>query len=123
MQPSPNPATPNWIQLEGAHNARDLGWMPTSGPTSGKTRPGVLLRSDALDLLTAGDVRMLQERWGLAQVIDLRSATERADRGRGLLGSTSVTYAELEVIGPDDLERRQNNRLSAFAAGDPPPRI
>jgi protein-tyrosine phosphatase len=111
------PVSPNWIQLEGAHNARDLGSMPAE---LGTTRTGVLLRSDALDQLTPGDVEILHGSWGLAHVVDLRSGTERGDRGRGLLDGSGVRYTELEVIGPDDLERRQQNRKSAFSAGDPP---
>ena len=44
--------TATWIELAGAHNARDLGGLRAG---SRRTRPGVLLRSDALDALTADD--------------------------------------------------------------------
>lgn len=110
----------SWIDLAGAHNVRDLGGLPAAG---GHTRPGVLLRADALDALTAADVAALVEARGLAHVIDLRSGHERAARGRGLLGSTPVRYTELEVIGPDDLARRAEARAAAFADGRPPARI
>ena len=112
--------TPAWIELEGAHNARDMGGLPAAG---GHTRPGVLLRSDALDALTPGDVDRLTTEVALAHVVDLRSATERAERGRGRLGETGVRYTELEVIGPDDLERRRAAREEAFNAGRPPAEI
>ena len=112
------PAT--WIDLAGAHNARDLGGLTAGG---GRTRPGVLLRSDALDALTAEDVEALVEERGVAHVVDLRSAHERLQRGRGLLGATPVRYTELEVIGPDDLARRADARARAFASGSPPARV
>ena len=88
-----------------------------AGPAAGATRDGVLLRSDALDQLTAADVERLVGDVGLAHVVDLRSATERIERGRGPLGATPVRYTEVEVIGPDDLARRAEARAAAFAAG------
>jgi protein-tyrosine phosphatase len=109
-----------WIDLEGAHNVRDLGGLAAAG---GRTRSGVLLRSDALDQLTAADVRRLVDDAGLAHVVDLRSAHERVERGRGPLGATPVRYTEVEVIGPDDLARRSEARAAAFASGLPPARI
>ena len=109
-----------WIELEGAHNVRDLGGLPAAG---GRTRDGVLLRSDALDQLTAADVERLVGDVGLAHVVDLRSATERIERGRGPLGATPVRYTEVEVIGPDDLARRAAARAAAFAAGEPPAQV
>jgi protein tyrosine/serine phosphatase len=109
-----------WIELEGAHNVRDLGGLPADG---GRTRHGVLLRSDALDQLTADDVERLVAVEGLAHVVDLRSAHERVERGRGPLGATPVRYTEVEVIGPDDLARRAATRAAAFAAGEAPARI
>jgi protein tyrosine/serine phosphatase len=112
--------TATWIELAGAHNARDLGRLRAG---SRRTRPGVLLRSDALDALTADDVEQLVDRLGLAHVVDLRSAHERLERGRGPLGDTDVRYTEVEVIGPEDLARRAETRAAAFAAGLPPARI
>ena len=109
-----------WIDLEGAHNVRDLGGLRAG---SGRTRDGVLLRSDALDQLSAADVERLVGDVGLAHVVDLRSATERIERGRGPLGATPVRYTEVEVIGPDDLARRAEARAAAFAAGDPPAQV
>ncbi len=114
------PMTPAWIELEGAHNARDLGGLPTP---DGPTRPGVLLRADALDALTVDDVERLTAVVGLAHVIDLRSSAERDERGRGRLGETGVRYTELEVIGPADLERRRLARAAAYAEGRAPAEI
>jgi protein-tyrosine phosphatase len=113
-------AIPNWIELDGAHNVRDLGGLAAA---DGVTRPGVLMRSDALDALTETDVRRLVSEVGLAHVIDLRSRTERFERGRGLLGNTAVTYSELEVIDDTDVERRREVRASGYASGEDPESI
>jgi protein-tyrosine phosphatase len=80
------PASPGWIDLEGAHNVRDLGGLRAGGA-------------------------------------HLRSQSERLERGRGQLGTTSVRYTEVEVIGPDVLARRAQTRAAAFAAGLPPAQI
>ncbi|MCU1504031.1 MAG: protein tyrosine/serine phosphatase [Ilumatobacteraceae bacterium] len=112
--------TTGWIELEGAHNVRDLGGLSAG---SGRTRSGVLLRSDALHELTDDDVRQLVDVVGVAHVVDLRSSSERLERGRGPLGASAVRYTELEVIGPEDLARRAATRAASFAAGLPPARI
>jgi protein-tyrosine phosphatase len=109
-----------WIDLEGAHNVRDLGGLRAG---TARTRAGVLLRSDALHELTDADVRILVDEVGLAQVIDLRADHERRERGRGALAGTAVSFTELEVIGPDDLARRAATRAEAFAAGLPAAQI
>lgn len=104
-----------WIALEGAYNARDVGGLPTT--TGGRTRSGVLLRSDALDGLTVADVEHLVATVGLAHVVDLRSSAERDERGRGRLGHASITYSELQVFDADDLVRRRELRAEAHASG------
>ena len=109
-----------WIELDGAHNARDLGGLRAG---DARTRSGVLLRSDALHELSAADVTHLVDVVGLAHVVDLRSGAERLERGRGPLGSTGVRYTELEVIGPDVLARRAETRAASFAAGLSPAAI
>ena len=106
-----------WITLAGAHNVRDLGGLPATG---GRTRPGVLLRSDGLDALTAADVAHLVEDHGLRHVIDLRTDRERIERGRGLLGATGAVYSELDAISYDDLMRRREPRAALVADGDEP---
>lgn len=112
--------TAAWIELEGAHNVRDMGGLATP---IGPTRSGVLLRSDALDLLTDADVGRLVDKTGLAHVVDLRSGVERDVSGRGRLGATGVVYTELEVIGPEDLERRRATRAVAYSSGRQPAEI
>ena len=105
-----------WLDLEGASNVRDLGGLPAA---TGRTRHGVLLRSDALDALTEADVAVLAA-VGVAHVVDLRTAAERAERGAGLLRSTGVTYSELEAFDDAVLARRRQARNAAFAAGVDP---
>ncbi len=105
-----------WLDLEGASNVRDLGGLPAA---TGRTRHGVLLRSDALDALTEADVAVLAG-VGVAHVVDLRTAAERAERGAGLLRSTGATYSELEAFDDAVLARRRRARNAAFAAGVDP---
>jgi protein tyrosine/serine phosphatase len=108
---------PNWIDCDGAHNVRDLGGFPTE---FGLTRRRVLLRADALDALSASDVAHLVDEVGLAHVVDLRSAGERAERGRGLLGDTSIEYSDLDVIDDLTLAFRRDARTAAVEAGTDP---
>ncbi|MDO1583135.1 tyrosine-protein phosphatase [Rhizobium oryzicola] len=63
------------IELEGAHNVRDLGGYPIAA--GGCTRWRSLLRGDALHALTPGDIAVLTG-LGLAAVIDLRNPAEVA---------------------------------------------
>lgn len=104
----------SWIELEGASNVRDLGGLPARG---GRTRQGTLLRADALDRLTVADVVELAERRRLAHVVDLRTAGERAERGRGRLGASGPRYTELEVITDENLASRQVARTRRLAEG------
>lgn len=110
--------TERWLELAGACNVRDLGGVAL--PDSGVTKPGVLLRADALDGLTADDVVALADTFGVQHVIDLRSQGERLERGRGLLAERAVTYTEVEVIPSDSLGTRQASRQARFANGDAP---
>lgn len=106
-----------WLAMEGAHNVRDLGGIGLTG--GGVTRHGRLLRADALDALTPIDVELLASTFGLRHVIDLRSSTERAERGRGPLGTlTALSYTEVEVIPAEALSHRRDARSAAFERGD-----
>jgi protein-tyrosine phosphatase len=59
----------------GCVNVRDLGGLPTSD--GGCTRPGALVRADALDRLTSRGWAALHDH-GVRTVIDLRNPDERA---------------------------------------------
>ena len=72
-----------WIALEGAANVRDLGGLPLRG--GGTTAPGVLLRADNLQGLTARDVGHLVGDLGVRAVVDLRTDVEVELEGPGPL--------------------------------------
>jgi protein-tyrosine phosphatase len=74
---------PLWLPLDGAANARDLGELPTDDGAA--TAPHRLLRSDNLQGLTPGDVRLLVDDVGLRTVIDLRTDVEVELEGPGPL--------------------------------------
>lgn len=118
---APDAHQPSWIDLDGAANVRDLGGRAGAGR---RTRHGVLLRADALDALSAADVEELAGRRGLRHVVDLRSDGERAERGRGLLGShPAVRYTELQIITEAQLEQRRDERARRLADGTPTAQI
>jgi protein-tyrosine phosphatase len=62
--------SPRWIALDGAVNARVV-------------VPGVLLRADNLQSLSARDVRVLIEEAGIEVVVDLRTEVEVELEGPG----------------------------------------
>ena len=74
---------PNWIELDGVVNMRDLGGMVTVGGDT--VRPRRLLRSDNLQDLTPGSVEVLVTRYGVSDVVDLRTDVEVAKEGDGPL--------------------------------------
>ncbi|WP_197679158.1 tyrosine-protein phosphatase [Auraticoccus monumenti] len=81
---------PNWIEMDGLVNLRDLGGTPLEG--GGEVRPGRLLRSDNLQDLSEADVAELRRR-GLSDVIDLRTAYEVNATGDGpLKGDGGVAH-------------------------------
>jgi protein tyrosine/serine phosphatase len=74
-------AEPLWLPLDGAANARDLGDLPTDeGAPTARHR---LLRSDNLQGLTPGDVRLLVDEIGVRTVVDLRTDVEVELEGPG----------------------------------------
>jgi protein tyrosine/serine phosphatase len=75
--------TANWIQLQGAVNARDVGGLPTAD--GGAIRPGVLIRSASLGHLTEADVSHLVGDLGVRRVVDLRTDIEVDRDGPGAL--------------------------------------
>ncbi|MBX6387918.1 MAG: tyrosine-protein phosphatase [Frankia sp.] len=85
-----------WYDLDGWDNARDLGGLPTLD--GGRTRPGVLLRSDTPQELTPTDVARLRSEFGLRTVLDLRAQEEAQAEGRGLLAHEPVDYHNLSFL-------------------------
>ncbi|MGN0528860.1 MAG: tyrosine-protein phosphatase [Eubacterium sp.] len=62
------------IKLKGAKNIRDFGGIVNKDGK--RIKQGCFIRSNALDKLTADDVRILTQRYNLGTVIDLRIDTE-----------------------------------------------
>lgn len=93
--------TPNWIDLDGLVNLRDVGGISTDD--GDKIKSGRLLRSDNLQSLTDDDIAALL-RYGLTDVIDLRSTLEVQSEGPGPL------------TGRDDVRIHHH---SMFREGDP----
>lgn len=69
----PNLADHGKIALEGLHNTRDLGGLPTG---TGHVRARRLLRSGMLAPATAGDLAVLHDAYDVRLVIDLRTDEE-----------------------------------------------
>jgi protein-tyrosine phosphatase len=80
--------TPRWIALDGAVNARAV-------------VPGVLLRADNLQSLTARDVQRLIEEEGLEVVLDLRTDVEVELEGPGPLTAEPRVRIEYRSLYPD----------------------
>lgn len=80
--------TPRWITLDGAVNARAV-------------VPGVLLRADNLQSLSAEDVRALVDEHALEVVIDLRTDVEVKVEGSGPMSAERGVRIELRSLYPD----------------------
>lgn len=80
--------TPSWIALDGAVNARAV-------------VPGVLLRADNLQSLSAEDVRVLIDQQGLEVVVDLRTDVEVELEGPGPLTTEDAVRIEHRSLYPD----------------------
>jgi protein-tyrosine phosphatase len=79
---------PAWIGLDGAVNARVV-------------VPGVLLRADNLQSLSARDIRVLVDEEGLEVVVDLRSDVEVELEGPGPLTAEVAVRIEHRSLYPD----------------------
>jgi protein-tyrosine phosphatase len=86
-------------RLQGAHNLRDLGGLPTED--GGSTRRGRVFRSDSLQSVTAADVALLHDTLGVRSLVDLRGAEEAVAEGRGLLAERGVRYVNLPLVQED----------------------
>jgi protein-tyrosine phosphatase len=86
-----NNHTPRWLELDGPANARAV-------------VPGVLLRSDNLQTLSARDVRVLVEQEALEVVLDLRTDVEVALEGPGPLTREDAVRIEHRSLYPESGE-------------------
>ena len=84
------------MPLQGCVNFRDLGGYPGLGRR--RVQAGRLFRSDALQDLTPDDASVLQDRLGLAAIIDLRNTDEAARDGVGPLPGLGLDYAHFPLL-------------------------
>jgi protein-tyrosine phosphatase len=103
---------PRWIELTGAHNVRDLAGLPATGGR--RVRPGVLLRGDHVDAVTAADLAVLRDEVGLRAVVDLRTTLE-AGEPREWVGALGVSRLHLPLV---DLTGTTAPRRVAEELGD-----
>ena len=87
-----------FVDLDGAHNFRDLGGLPTAD--GAVTRAGVMFRSDALHHLEPTDVDHLVG-LGMRTIIDLRSRVELERTGRGPLEDTDIGWMHAPLTNSD----------------------
>ena len=110
---------PRQIRFDGAHNFRDLGGYPLG--CGGSFTPGRVYRSDHLGRLTDADRQRLSE-LGIATVVDLRRASERAENP-DLLAGTGINeiWLPVEAEGADVINIRREveaGRVDAQAASE-----
>jgi hypothetical protein len=88
---------PDWIDLDGTANTRDVGGLPTTDGRRTVSRR--LIRSDNLQDLSPGDVRLLVEGYGVAAIADLRAELEVRAGGPGpMTNQAQVTVAQLSLF-------------------------
>ena len=88
---------PDWIDLDGTANTRDVGGLPTTDGRRTVSRR--LIRSDNLQDLSPTDVRLLIEDYGVAAIADLRAELEVRAGGPGPMTSQAqVTVAQLSLF-------------------------
>jgi protein tyrosine/serine phosphatase len=94
---------PNWIELDGVVNMRDLGGMVTAH--GDVVRPHRMLRSDNLQDLTPAAVHTLVDDIGVSDVVDLRTHVEVAKEGDGPLRAVpGVHHHHLTLYREDTSE-------------------
>lgn len=85
-----------WLAFDSLVNARDVGGTPTVD--GGMIQPLRLIRTDNLQHLTPADIAQL-ERFGLSDVVDLRSAYEVHHEGDGpLVGHRGITFHHFSFL-------------------------
>jgi protein tyrosine/serine phosphatase len=106
--------SPNWIDLDGLVNLRDVGGISTVD--GDKIKSGRLLRSDNLQSLTESDIADLL-RYGLTDVIDLRSTLEVRSEGPGPLNARSEVrihhHSMFREGDPDVTEDQPESKVEA----------
>jgi protein-tyrosine phosphatase len=107
----------NWIQLQGAVNARDVGGLLTAD--GGRIRPGALIRSASLGHLTEADVSHLVGDLGVRRVVDLRTDIEVDRDGPGPMQAQPDVVIHHLSLYPDTTDRTELPASPRVAAPDP----
>lgn len=100
------------LDWDGCHNVRDLGGLRLAG--GGETRFGAVVRADSLSQLTPAGWSDAVE-YGVARVVDLRFAEERA-RDDG--GAAPVEVVHVSLFGERDPVKDQQWEDNTRAADD-----
>ncbi|HEY2044525.1 MAG TPA: tyrosine-protein phosphatase [Jatrophihabitans sp.] len=96
------PDAPNWLELEGGANARDVGGIPAQDGRQIRFR--ALIRSANLQHLTEADIRQLVTDVGVRTIVDLRTDVEVDAEGPGpMTRQPDVTIHHLSLF-PDTSE-------------------
>jgi protein tyrosine/serine phosphatase len=90
---------PNWIDLDGTANTRDVGGLPTTG--GGRIASRRLLRSDNLQDLSSDDVRRLVDDYRVRTVADLRADIEIRAGGPGPMTREPMVAVEQLSLFPE----------------------
>ena len=106
---------PDWIDLDGTANTRDVGGRPT--PHGRPTLSRRLLRSDNLQDLSAKDVRRLVDDYGVRTVADLRADIEVRAGGLGPMSREPLVAVEQLSLFPE----RNRDTARAGEISDVPP--
>jgi protein tyrosine/serine phosphatase len=111
---------PNWIELEGVVNIRDVGGLPTADGR--RIRSGVLIRSANLSSVTEADVARLVNELRVRRVLDLRTDVEVRNSEPGLLrGTDGVTFHNLSLYPDGKSEAEAELEAQAEAEANPDP--
>ena len=105
---------PDWIDLDGTANTRDVGGLPTTD--GGLTVSRRLLRSDNLQDLSAEDVRRLIHDYRVRTVADLRADIEVQAGGPGPLTREPLVAVEQLSLFPE-----RNGSATTAEVPDVPP--
>ena len=92
--PESDPVPPLWLELDGAHNVRDVGGLRAGART---VRSGVLLRGDHLEDLSTAAAAQLCDSTGLRAVVDLRAREEGPEPG-GWMAGREVERLHLPLV-------------------------
>jgi protein-tyrosine phosphatase len=93
-------SAPQWIDLDGVVNMRDVGGLPT---TDGRhIAPRRLLRSDNLQSLTEADIEHLVAVVGVTDIVDLRSNVEVHLEGPGPLRARDLVHHHHSLLTDDE---------------------